>query len=105
MINIVLFNSDSITNITIRVLDYLHENNYSILRTTEDTIWLNGLYIKFNPRKKLITINNYNSLMSNQELVALLKHILKGEEISVRIENNIKYYKCIDNNTDFSDVL
>lgn len=104
MISIVLYNLDSIANVTIRVLDYLHKNNYSILRTTEDTIWLNGLYIKINLKKKIITINNYNNLMSKQEIVDLLKYVFKGEEISVCVGEKTIYYKYVDKNTDFLDV-
>lgn len=105
MITVVLFNLESISNVTIRVFDYLHEFNYIILRTTQDTIWLNGLYIKFNIKKKLVIINNYNNLMSKQEIADLLKSIFKGEEISLTITNNVKYYKCVDKNTDFMEVL
>ena len=54
MVNIVLFDEESIIRIGKKAMEFF--SGYSGLRTTENTIWLNGMYLRFYP--KLITVHS-----------------------------------------------
>lgn len=97
MINIVLFNEEPVIRIAQRAMEYF--SSYDDLRTTENTIWLDGLYLRFYP--KLITINAFNpSKYPSKDVAVFLKNILVGEEIFILSkEQNNKYIENADSLT------
>lgn len=102
MISIALYNSRSTIRIVKRALAFL--SKYSAFRTTEDTIWVDGLYISFSP--KMITVNNYSNSMSKKTVADCLNYILDGEEIFVPCKYpSTGYYGCVDAKTNFVDIL
>lgn len=99
MINIVLFDEKSIIRIGKKAMEFF--NGYVDLRTTEDTIWLNGMYLRFYP--KLITVNPFNpAIFSHERLVKCLSYILNGEEVFISAgRQNSKYIETVNQTTRF----
>lgn len=91
MINIVLYNDESIIRIVQRAIRLF--SNYKEYRTTRDTIWLNGMYLKFTPKMLILNIYDTN-IYSIDEVISYLKKILLGEE--VYISDNHQFQKYID---------
>lgn len=79
MINIVLFDDESVIRVATNAINYF-STDYS-MRTTKDTIWVNGLYLRF--YSKLITLNAYNSTFSNDDICNCLSFILHNEEVFI----------------------
>ena len=80
MINIVLYDNNATLRIASNAIRYFSYD--SSLHTNQDTIWINGMYIRFQPR--LITINIHNKhLFTPQNICDFLKSILIDEEICI----------------------
>lgn len=80
MINIVLFNDESVLRIARRAISFF--SDFKGFRTSEDIIWLNGVYVKFSPR--LITLNSSKSNKCTNNISSFwLNKILHGEEIYI----------------------
>ena len=58
MLNVVFYNSEAVIRVAEKAMKYFA--GHVGLRTTVDTIWFNGLYLKFYPR--MVTVNTYGSL-------------------------------------------
>lgn len=102
MINIVLFDNESIIRIADRAIKYF--SSRCSLRTTEDTIWIDGLYLRFYPQ--LITLNAYNPTILKEDIFEFLSYILSGEEVFVTDGNqNRIYISVVDSSTDFDAIL
>ena len=99
MINIVLFDEESIIRIGKKAMEFF--SDYSGLRTTENTIWLNGMYLRFYP--KLITVNSFNpTVFPHEHLIKCLSYILNGEEVFVSAaRQNSKYIDSVNQATCF----
>lgn len=99
MINIVLFDDESVIRIAKRAISFF--SNFEGFRTSEDIIWLNGVYVKFSPR--LITLNSSKSNnCTDNEIYCGLKKILHGEEIYLSDDKQRnKYIKSVDSSTAF----
>ena len=99
MINIVLFDEESVIRIGKKAMAFFSE--HTSLRTTENTIWLNGLYLRFYP--KLITVNSFNpAVLPHEHLMECLSYILNGEEVFVSAgRQNNKYIKSVNQTTCF----
>lgn len=93
MINIVLFDEKATVRIAKKAMEFF--SDYNDLRTTDDTIWLNGLYLKFCPR--LIKFNLYNCTKFPIATVdECLKYILDKEEVFLSNERgNNKYVNTV----------
>lgn len=103
MINIVLFDEEAIIRIGKKAMEFFA--GHVDLRTTENTIWLNGMYLRFYP--KLITVNSFNPTVSPYEhLVKCLSYILNGEEVFISAgRQNSKYIENVNQTTCFDSFL
>ncbi len=103
MINVVLYDESSVINIAKKAWSYF--NDKDDFRTTRDTIWVNGLYLKFSPQ--LLTINTFNCRRySPKELYDCLSYILDGEEIFISCEEKkSKYVEKVNVTTNFDKIL
>lgn len=89
MINIVLFDEKATVRIARKAMEFFAD--YDGLRTTNDTIWLNGLYLKFCPR--LIKLNLYNCTKFPITTVdECLKYILDKEEVFLSNDRGANEY-------------
>ena len=80
MLNVVFYNSEAVIRVAEKAMKYFA--GHVGLRTTVDTIWFNGLYLKFYPR--IVTVNTYGSSpFSIQEIRDCLQFILKDEEVYI----------------------
>lgn len=80
MLNVVFYNSEAVVRVAEKAMKYFA--GHVDLRTTVDTIWLNGLYLKFYPR--MMTVNTYGSSpFSIQKVRDCLRFILKDEEVYI----------------------
>ncbi len=91
MVNIVLYDDESVVRIAQRAAKRF--SNYKGFRTTKDTIWLKGMYLKFAPRMLILNIFNENAL-SEDIITGCMKDVLLGEE--VYISDDYSYQKYID---------
>lgn len=102
MINIVLFNDESVIRIATKAINYL-SNSFS-LRITKDAIWIDGLYLRFYDR--LITLNDYSSAFSKKDIINCLNYILSGEEVFISNDNQNKIYISVVNaSTNFDEIF
>lgn len=102
MINVVLFNDESVLRIATKAIKYL--SNSSGLRITKDTIWIDGLYLRFHDR--LITLNDYSSTFSEKDIINCLNYILSGEEVFVTDTNQNKIYiNAVNASTNFDEIF
>lgn len=88
MINIVLFDEESIIRVATKAINYFSSD--SSVRITEDTIWVNGLYLRF--YSKLITMNVYSPIFSKDNIQSCLSYILSDEEVFISITNQKMIY-------------
>lgn len=102
MVDIVLFNNDSTLRVADRALRFF--SGVDIV-TTEDTIWVKGLYLRFYP--EFISVNLYNPLFfSHEKMFECLQYILEGEEAYLDTNTNRKkYFKCISRETDIASLF
>lgn len=91
MINVILYDDKSIIRIAQRTVEYF--SNYGEYRTTRDTIWVKGMYIKFAPRMLILNVFDQNVFAEN-EMTECLKYVLCGEEVYV--SDNCRFQKYID---------
>ena len=102
MINIVLFDNNAILRIATKAIEYVSKN-YKLITTT-DTIWFNGLYLKFSNR--IITLNTYDRTYSNEEINKYLNYILMGEEVYVaNVSQEGIYIRSVNSSTNFDSIL
>lgn len=103
MINIVLYNENSVINIAKRATKYLSKQ--ALFRTTSDSIWISGLYLKFS--SNLIVANNFaTDKYSQKQLCDCLLYILEGEEVFVSSEKyKKKYIETVSCSTDFDNIF
>lgn len=99
MISIVLFQEGSMLRIAKKTVKYFSEINQ--LRVSENTLWLEGGYIKFSPQ--LITINQIRPNVYN--LQDYLTQILSGEEIYISNDTNGGHYFRSVNSSTLLDVI
>ena len=99
MINIVLFNDESVLRIAKRAVAVF--SGYEGYRTSENIIWLNGFYVKFLP--KIITLNfSQTNHRFDNDIIHGLKTILYGEEVYLSDDKRrSKYYKSVESSTLF----
>lgn len=103
MINIVLFNDESIVRIAEKAVSIF--SSFDGFRTSRDAIWLNGIYLRFTPR--LISLNSYGfNNHIDKDVYSGLKEMLHGEEVWLSDEKQRgRYYKNVDASTDFDSVF
>ena len=102
MINIILFDDESIIRIANRSVKYF--SSMCGYRTTKDTIWVNGLYLRF--YSKLITLNAYSSTFQKKDVFDCLSYILSGEEVFLTdINQKRTYISVVNSSTDFDAIL
>lgn len=102
MINIVLFNDESIIRVASKAINYFSTD--CSIHTTEDTIWVNGLYLRFYP--KLITLNAYSSTFSKDDIYNCLSFILSNEEVFITTSNQKRLYiDTVDVTTNFDAIF
>lgn len=103
MINIVLFNDESVIRIAERAKDYFSE--FDGFRIRDDIIWLKGFYLKFSPT--IITVNTINSnFCFNNSIYEGFKYILYGEEVYLsnsKLEG--EYIKKVNSSTLFDSLF
>lgn len=99
MINIVLFDEKSLVRIGKKAMKFF--SDYNSLRTTENTIWLNGMYLRFYSTS--ITVNLFNpTAFSHNYIIKCLEYILNGEEVFISAGPQIsKYINVVDQSTSF----
>ncbi|MBQ4517682.1 MAG: hypothetical protein II997_03745 [Clostridia bacterium] len=99
MINIVLYDEESIVRIAERVMIFF--SNEKDMRTTNDTVWLKGAYFRF--RSRSITINLYdNNFLLKDNILKSLNYILSGEEIYISNSCQKKeYFNFVNSSTNF----
>ena len=89
MINIVLYDDMSIIRIAQRAVELF--SGHRGFRTTSDTIWLNGMYLKFKP--KMLILNVFESkALPEAEIIQCLKDVLLGEEVYVSDNCRVQKY-------------
>ena len=102
MINIVLFDNNAILRIATKAIEYMSKKGN--LQTTNDTIWFNGLYMKFSSR--IITLNAYNRVYSIEAINKYLNYILMGEEVYVtNVSQKGIYVSSVNSSTNFDSIL
>ncbi len=102
MVNIVLFDDQSVDRVAAKAMAYF-STNYN-LRITEDTIWADGLYLRFYP--KLITLNIYDPTLIKDDIYHSLNSILSDEEVFITDGKQKKIYiDSVNASTDFDSIL
>lgn len=99
MINVILYDENSIIRIAQRAVEFF--SDYGGFRTTRDTIWITGMYLKFAPRMLILNIFD-SSDFSDDDIIECLRKVLLGEEVYV--SDNCQFQKYIDKvnaSTDF----
>lgn len=98
MINVILYDDKSIIRIAQRAVELF--SDYGGFRTTRDTIWISGMYLKFAPRMLMFNIFD-SSDFSDDEIIECLRKLLFGEEVYV--SDNFQFQKYIDEVNDSTD--
>ena len=103
MISIVLYDDESIIRIADRTIRYFAPHN--MLRITEESIWLSGLYFYFRPRQ--ILVNQFDpTVFSKEQLIECLTYVLNGERISIfGNKQNKKYIDNVNSKTNFDSIF
>lgn len=102
MIKIILYKNKSLLKIVRRIVNAF--SKYSEVRTTEKSLWLNGLFFEFKPHS--ITINPFDKKSLNHyDIIKKLPNILEGEEICITCPNHYQYIKSVNSSTDFASIL
>ena len=92
IINIILYDSNSTIRIAEKAINYL--SSHMNFRISGNTIWTNGLYLRFS--SNAIIMNAYNSnRYSSKDLYDCLRKILDGEEVFLSNQDDFRQY--IDN--------
>lgn len=103
MVNIVLYDDESVVRIAQRAVRCF--SNYRGFRTTKDTIWLKGMYLKFAPRMLTLNIFDANALSENV-IIGCLKDVLLGEEVYISDDYSFqKYIDRVKSSTNLENVL
>lgn len=102
IISIVLFDDESLYRVARRATKFF--SKYEGFRTTNDSIWVRGLCLSFSPG--LVILNDYNSVLSKENMNECLNFILDGEEICISnmINRNI-YINCVTEALDFDQIF
>lgn len=91
LINVFLYDNNSVIRIAERATKVF--SDFLGYRVTSNTVWFNGMYLKF--ADKMLVLNVFNSnVVSEDEITEHLKKILLGEE--VYISNNYQSEKYIE---------
>ena len=99
MINVVLYDDNSIIRIAQRAVELF--SDYGGFRTTKDTIWISGMYLKFAHRMLVLNIFD-DSSFSDDEIIECLRKVLFGEEVYVSDNCQFqKYIEEVNTSTDF----
>lgn len=102
MINIVLFDSESVGRIIQRAKKFFRKDE--ILGISESTLWLKGCYLEFNA--KSIILNPYNlHLFSKNDVFACMSYLLGGEEVYILDSNYQSKYFTKVKPTDTFDIF
>lgn len=103
MINVVLFDEESIIRIAQRAKVYF--SNYIDLRVNSDTIWVKGLYIKFYPRQ-IIVNTFYPTTFTLSDIFNCLTYVLDGEEVFISDDKHKReYIDAVNAQTNFHAFL
>lgn len=103
MISVILYDNESIVRIAQRAVEIF--SDYEGFKTTRDTIWLKGMYLKFAPRMMILNVFDSN-VLSVDEIIKCIKNVLFEEEVYVT--DNCRFQKYIDKvneSTEFDVVI
>lgn len=89
MISVILYDDESIVRIAQRAVELF--SNYGGFRTTSDTIWLKGMYLKFAPRMLVLNVFDSNAF-SEDKMTECIKNVLLGEEVYVTDNRQFQKY-------------
>lgn len=100
MISIVLYDDNSLLRIATKAMKYFSNRDF---RTTDDSIWIEGLYLRF--YSNMITFNGYSTAFPKENIYKCLNYILSGEEVFVMDENKKIYLSDVNESTNFYKIF